>query len=403
MQRTNVIELKPNKLQKKILKEMLVLSSSVYNQANYITRQCFFNNEKIHSFFSLQQKIQNNNDYKLLGRSYSLPRIQIYSETNSARFKLIKSKTQKKVGLPKYFKNRKTNTTLPSYFVFDNCQYSISKNNVRVPLSRLMRKKYSLKNFKIHYNGVLKHKGRQLRGQIHYKHNKFYLYQSVELKDVKERESPLIIGIDMGIKRFIGAFTNKNESLLIGNKRFYKQWKYFTACISSEKSRLSSINRRSSSKLKRLYNKRKIYLNNLFNNIVSKLFRFIKSNNISIVCVGDIKDIRKDNNKGKRLNQMVHNYWSFDLLFRKIKNKCEEYGNKLITVTEEYTSRTCPICGDSSIENKKDRIFLCNFCGYVDDRDVIGARNIMFKGMYSLGKSVYWNEAVPLGVCNYVS
>jgi len=67
-------------------------------------------------------------------------------------------------------------------------------------------------------------------------------------------------------------------------------------------------------------------------------------------------------------------------------------------VTEEYTSRTCPVCGDDNKQNVKDRIFVCNFCGYVDNRDIIGSRNIMFKGMHNLTKSVYWNEIVPLGV-----
>ena len=396
MKRTNIIELKPNKIQKKILKEMLVLSSSVYNQCNYLVRQCFFKQKKIPSFYDLQQDVQKNDDYKLLGRSYSLPRIQIYSETNSSRFKLIKSKTQKKVGLPMYYKNRKTNTTLPSYLVMDNCQYCVDKNKVRIPLSMKMRKKYSLKNFNIHYNGILKHKGLQKRGQIHYKDNKFYLYQSVELKDSKEVTSQSVLGIDIGIKRIVSTITNNGISLNIGSNRFFRQWNYLTKLIAEEQSKLMNINRRMSKKLSSMFSKRKKYINTLFNNVVSKLFRFIKRSDVSIVCVGDVKNIRKDNNKSKKVNQMIHNYWSFDLLYKKIQNKCEEYGLKLIKVTEEYTSKTCPICGECSKHNIKDRIFVCNMCSYVDDRDVVGARNIMFKGMNSLDKSVHWNEIVPL-------
>jgi len=64
--------------------------------------------------------------------------------------------------------------------------------------------------------------------------------------------------------------------------------------------------------------------------------------------------------------------------------------------TEEYTSRTCPICYDNSLENKKDRIFLCSFCGYIDHRDIVGARNIMFKGMHDQSnQSVHWCEIAP--------
>jgi putative transposase len=94
---------------------------------------------------------------------------------------------------------------------------------------------------------------------------------------------------------------------------------------------------------------------------------------------------------------MINNYWSFGKLYKKIENKAEENGIAINRITEEYTSRTCPIYGDDSKSNCKDRIFLCGFCGYVDHRDIIGARNIMLKGMYGL-QNIHRDEVVPLGV-----
>ena len=107
MRRTNAIQLLPTKQQKIILKEMMLLSSCVYNMANYIVRQQIINKEKISSYISLREELQQKPDYQLLGRSYSLPKIQKYSETTTSFFKTIKSKMQKQVGLPKYYKNRK--------------------------------------------------------------------------------------------------------------------------------------------------------------------------------------------------------------------------------------------------------------------------------------------------------
>ena len=228
MQRTNTIQLKPSKLQKGILKELMLLSSCVYNETNYLIRQQFFNKEKLSYFHQLQQQLQNAENYQLLGRSYALPRIQIYAETNSARFRLIKSRTQKYVGLPKYYKNRKTNTTIPSYLVMDGCQYSIKKNYVVVPLSKKMRKKYGIKHFRINYNGVLKWSGLQKRGQIKFKDKHFYLYQSIELKDKEIRESKVKAGLDFGIKRLLTVYINNGEDKIIGSNRFYKQWKHLT-------------------------------------------------------------------------------------------------------------------------------------------------------------------------------
>ena len=398
MQRTNIIQLKPSKLQKKIIKECMLLSSCVYNITNYTIRQQFFKGEKISNFYNLQQKLQQEEDYQLLGRSYALPRIQVYAETNSARFKLIKSKTQKKVGLPKYKKNRKTNTTIPSYLTMDGCQYSIKKNYVIIPLSRAMRKKYKIKHFRIKYNGVLRWKGEQKRGQIKLKDNQLYLHQSVELKDKQKINSKVKAGLDLGIKKVLSIYLNNNEDKIIGSKRFFRQWQYWTKLIAEEQSKLNIKNKRTSNNLQKLYRKRTKYQNNLYNNLIAKMFRFLKTNNVSSLVVGDIKHIRDSKSKGKKVNQMINNYWSFDLLLKKIENKAEEFGIDVVKETEEYTSRTCPICGDNNKNNCKDRIFICSFCDYVEHRDIVGARNILSKSMYGSDQSIHWGEIAPLEV-----
>ena len=77
MERTNIVELKPSKLQAKILRECMLLSGCVFNMANYEARQAIFKREAVPSFFTLQQTLQTKADYQSLGRSYSLPRIQI--------------------------------------------------------------------------------------------------------------------------------------------------------------------------------------------------------------------------------------------------------------------------------------------------------------------------------------
>ena len=400
MQRTNKFRLMPTKKQRKILNEMMYLSSCVYNITNYTIRQQFFNKEKILNFFGLQQQIQNTEDYQNLGRSYSLPRIQIYSETNSARFRLIKSKKQKKVGLLKYFKNRKTNTTIPSYLVIDGCQHSVKDKYVIIPLSRRMRKKYDIntRQFRVRYNGILKWKGKQQRGQIHFKNKRFYMYQCVESVDMPKIKSNKKAGLDIGIKKHIAVFANNNKDKVIGNKRFFRHWKYLTDLISKEQSKLNLMRRKISKNLLNLFDIRTKWQNNLFNNIVAKLFRFLKKYNVSVLYVGDVKHIRKNNNKGNIVNQMTHNYWSFDKLYKKIENKCEEFGIEMIKVKEYFTSITCPICGERAKSHCKDRIFICSYCDYVEHRDIVGSQNILIKGMCSPVTSTHWIEAYPLEV-----
>jgi len=94
------------------------------------------------------------------------------------------------------------------------------------------------------------------------------------------------------------------------------------------------------------------------------------------------KNIRKNNNgKGKNLgrktNQKLHS-WSYITLTSLLEYKLKRVGIALKKVSEKYTSRTCPVCGDRKRKNRKKRgIFRCNKCGYKNHPDVIGAINIL--------------------------
>ncbi len=114
---------------------------------------------------------------------------------------------------------------------------------------------------------------------------------------------------------------------------------------------------------------------------------FIKTKN-------DIKKNNKDNpeklkcdlkeyKKRSRLNSRV----KFVLMqqshykFRQhLLNKSREYGCKCLEVTEEYTSKFCPICCKTD-NTFKDRMKICKHCNYEIHRDVNGSRNILVKNI----------------------
>ena len=73
------------------------------------------------------------------------------------------------------------------------------------------------------------------------------------------------------------------------------------------------------------------------------------------------------------LNALSHHKFQQHLL-----HKAEEYGCRVVIVTEEYTSKTCGRCGriDSVFKGREKR---CDHCGYRMNRDINGARNILIK------------------------
>ena len=67
--------------------------------------------------------------------------------------------------------------------------------------------------------------------------------------------------------------------------------------------------------------------------------------------------------------------------FQRLQWKCEQRGGIVIKVAPQYTSRTCPVCRHESKENRKSQAsFKCVACGYQDNADIVGARNIKVRG-----------------------
>lgn len=73
--------------------------------------------------------------------------------------------------------------------------------------------------------------------------------------------------------------------------------------------------------------------------------------------------------------------WAHYRFKMKLKAKAEEYSCKVVDCNESYTSKTCGNCGTESQIGGKE-VWTCKHCGCVHDRDINGARNILFKQMF---------------------
>ena len=67
---------------------------------------------------------------------------------------------------------------------------------------------------------------------------------------------------------------------------------------------------------------------------------------------------------------------------RQLGYKLAWAGGQLIVVPPHHTSCTCPECGHVAKENRPGRAcFRCQVCGYENHADVVGAMNILERGM----------------------
>jgi transposase, IS605 OrfB family, central region len=70
---------------------------------------------------------------------------------------------------------------------------------------------------------------------------------------------------------------------------------------------------------------------------------------------------------------------------RMLEYKLSWKGGRLVAVPPQNTSRTCPSCGHVSADNRQTQArFVCVACGYENNADVVGAINILSRGIQLL-------------------
>jgi putative transposase len=89
---------------------------------------------------------------------------------------------------------------------------------------------------------------------------------------------------------------------------------------------------------------------------------------------------------------------SWGMLRWMLSYKAEDAGRQLVAVPPHYTSQQCSTCGAHVEKALSVRTHTCPWCGYVDDRDVNAARNILHAGVSArTGPSLIGGEGRSAG------
>ena len=81
---------------------------------------------------------------------------------------------------------------------------------------------------------------------------------------------------------------------------------------------------------------------------------------------------------------ILSNNWS--RLMKRLQDKMDANGGKLVIVPAAYTSRTCHKCGHVAKENRESQaVFHCVECGYRANADVNAAKNILGRALIQTG------------------
>ncbi len=200
---------------------------------------------------------------------------------------------------------------------------------------------------------------------------------------VAQPQGEKVAGIDLGEVHM--AVSHDGEHTHILNGRLLRSKRQYRNKLQAKlNSRIDGLMKKGSRRRKKLIASKKRRLKKIEHQIkdiehkqTTRFISTLRENGVQTVVIGDVRDIRQDNDIGHTNNQKIHQ-WSHGSVRFKLTYKAERLGMQVALQEEHYTSRTCPCCG--YVRSKvKGRVFACPKCKWTYHRDGVGAINIRQK------------------------
>ena len=218
-------------------------------------------------------------------------------------------------------------------------------------------------------------------------------FMSVQTEREVEPSTPTggAVGSDMGVARF-ATLSDGTFLAPLNSFRRHEAALHRAQQALNRKTRHSSNWRKARARVQKIHaaiaNVRRDYLHKASSAI---------SKNHAVVCIEDLPvgnmsasaagtaDHPGKNVRAKSgLNKAILDQGWFEFR-RQLEYKLKWQGGRCIAVPPQYTSQTCPACGHVDAGNRKEQAhFACLACAYEGNADVVGAINILSRGMKML-------------------
>jgi putative transposase len=229
--------------------------------------------------------------------------------------------------------------------------------------------------------------------------NEYYLnlnykcHKNINLKNVKnlKKNKKKILGkekvcsIDPGIRCFLTIYSDNGVSeigLNITEKinKVCKEIDIIKSKINKKINNKFKYNKRKRKSLNKALHRKIKYVTNIKTELHNKSIKYLTDNYAKII-LPHFEIQKMCNIKNKFNNKLAKNLYniSFYKFKMKLVNKCIENDIEFVMCQEYYTSKTCTRCGNIKHDLGCNKIYKCEKCNIIIDRDISAARNIMLR------------------------
>lgn len=356
-----------------IVDKHCLYSKNVYNQANYLMRQSFINENKALGAYEVQKLMQEMDCYKECGSQAAQKSIQLVDKMWKSFFKASKGYAkhpERYLGRPK----------MPKYLPKDGRQVFMLKNIQCSLNDGIFRISY--KPFR-QYTVPTHAKGKLLQCRFVPK-REYYIMEIVYEIEVPEPTQSVerICGVDLGVENFIAVVNNFGEQPFVvkgGELKSINQY-YNRKKAELQSDLKKKHNQDWSRRLESLTNKRYEKIKYVMHCISKRLIDYCVENNVDAVVIGL-------NKKWKQETGYMQNftYIPYEMFIAQVNSKCEQNGISCIETEEGYTSGTSFLDNEEPVKEnykKERRIYRGLFVsdsGKTINADVNGAYQIIKK------------------------
>lgn len=349
-------------------------SKNLYNYVNYLMRQEFITNNNILSPLDLNKQLKNEDVYKELPSKTSQQVIIKLGKNWKSYIKAIKDwgkHREKYTGMPKLPKYKDKNGR--NIIMFDYQQTRVIKGKLRFPKTDLYIE-----------TSVKREDFRQIQIVPYGSCYKIIVIYNKEINEIAKTNDNYL-AIDLGIDNLATLTNNIGKQPIVINGKILKSInQYYNKKLAKA---MSYVGTKTSNRIRKLSFKRNNIVDTYFHKTSRWIINYCLDNDIQNIVIGKNNDWKRGSDIGRKNNQNFVRV-PFEKLIKHLEYKAEEVGIRIITVEEQYTSKSSfidddPIpvkFGDYEFSGKRIKRGLYKSKeGLLINADVNGSYNILRK------------------------
>lgn len=200
-----------------------------------------------------------------------------------------------------------------------------------------------------------------------------------------DESMPCTVAMDPGVRTFMTTYDASGRVVEWGAGDMTRIHRLCLSINSLEKCwTKEDCNHRLRYRLKRAALRIRRRIRRMVDEIHRKLIKWLCSNfRVILIPVFETQQMIRRRNGRSRLNSQTAKdmlTWSHFRFRTNLKHKALMFpATYVVETTEEYTSKTCGICGVINQKLGSKKVFTCGACAHCSDRDFNGARNILIR------------------------